>query len=177
VSSAFPEWSPQSPYKVNTIAELNPLVLGDIRAFLEQDPPRIPIKQITGWAQFQATTGFVAADESTSSTTYGALATAGPVIDKLAPGQYLLLFGGTCRIISGTGGNCNIGPSINGATPTGANTCWIGLFSTAADNSSAMGITTNLGQEGGNTVELLYRVQALPTGSFRNRWLIAVRYA
>jgi len=175
--SSFPQFQPVSPYKVNAISELNPLVLGDIRSFLEQDPPRIPIKQITGWTQFQATSGFVAADEQTSSTTYGALTTAGPLLDKLAPGQYLLLYGATCRIISGTGGNANIGPSINGATPTGANTCWVGLFSTAADSSSAMAATVTLSQDGGNTMELLYRVQALPTGSFRNRWLIALRYA
>ena len=177
MSQAFPEWQPPSPYKVNSIAELNPLVLGDIRAFLEQDPPRIPIKQVTGFTGFTAYSAYVNTDESTTSTTYTALATVGPLLDKLPPGQYVLWYGCACR--TGTTSNSVMAPSINGATPANGTEAMVNTLAGGGTPAypAVMGTPVTLTQDGGNTIEALYLTQGGGTTYFRNRWLIALRYA
>jgi hypothetical protein len=176
VSSSFPEFKPVSPYKVNTIGELNPLVLGDIRAFLEQDPPRIPIQQVSGFTGWQAYSAFVNAEATINSTTYQALG--GPTLEKMPPGQYVLWYGVTVKMgsVANIGGNC--APSINGANPASGSECIFFVMSTTADSNSSMSCTATLSQDGGNTIEILYLMNAPGENvKVRNRWLTALRYA
>jgi hypothetical protein len=177
VSNSFPEFVPVSPYKVNSITDMNPVSLGEIRSFLEQDPPRIPIKQVTGFTQFNAQSAFVATQENTSSTVYGALTTPGPTLSNLAPGSYVLLYGATSSIVTGASGTGYCAPSVNGAPPASGSDCAIGVFGAGGTmTSSAMASAITLTSEGGNTVELQYKVAGIPTLSFSNRWLLALRY-
>jgi hypothetical protein len=176
VSNPFPEFVPVSPYKVNSITDMNPVSLGEIRSFLEQDPPRIPIKQVTGFTQFQATSAFVATQENTSSNVYGALATPGPTLSNLAPGSYVLLYGATSSLVTGVAGTAYCAPSVNGAGPAANSDCTIGVVSPSSPFSSAMASAITLTGEGGNTVELQYKIASVTTLSFSNRWIMALRY-
>jgi hypothetical protein len=176
MSNPFPEFVPVSPYKLNSITEMNPVAMGEIRAFLEQDPPRIPIKQVTGFTQFAANSAFVATQENTSATSYGALATPGPTLSNLAPGSYVLLYGATSSLITGSGGTAYCAPSVNGGAPAANSDCTIGVFGNQSANSSAMASAITLTGEGGNTVELMYKIANVTTLSFSNRWIMALRY-
>ena len=178
MSSALPEWKPDTPYRINNIQELNPLVLGDIRAFLEQDPPRIPIKQITGFTGFTAYSAFVNADEGTSATTYGALATPGPLLDKLAPGQYLLSYGAIASAPATAGFTGIMAPTVNGGSPPAGSECVFYVAPAPQVTNGSMSAVVTLDQDGGNRIECLYLSNAGGTTiNFRNRWLTALRFA
>jgi hypothetical protein len=181
MSSPFPEFVPVSPYKVNAIGEMNPVLLGEIRAFLEQDPPKIPIKQISGFTGWQVLSAYVSADEATSSSSYGALATPGPRLDNLAPGQYALVYGFLAHTnTSGTASQSgHMAPSVNGAAPAASSEAiaFTAALISGASATGVLGTSVTLTSDGGNTIEMLYLTADGGSVSFRNRWLLAFRFA
>jgi len=149
--------------------------LGQFRTWLEQNPPAIPVSQIVGFSQFTAQANSVATRESTISTTYVNLTTAGPSLSGLPDGQYLFLFG--CDAFNSVAGNqLTMSIKVNSTAAADSD-------ATLADAPAATykvclmrAVTKTLANGGNNTITCQYRVSS-GTGSFENRWLIALRFA
>ena len=146
--------------------------LGQLRTWLEQNPPAIPVTQIIGFSQFSvqpATT--ISTNESTSSTSYGALTTPGPVLSGLPDGKYVFLFGANAVMTAAGQGLMVL--KINSVAPVDADSL---QTQSTASTSLARAIVSTLSGGGNNTVTAQYRVSA-STCTFGSRWLIALRIA
>ena len=148
--------------------------LGQLRTWLEQNPPSIPVTQILGFTQFavQLATS-VETTETTVSDTYADLATVGPTLTGLSDGKYLVLFGCSAKgSIAGSGGLMGI------ATDTAVASDNEQAGNTYTDFVSVVRATTKTLSNGNNTITAKYRRNnATGTASFAHRWLIALRYA
>lgn len=149
--------------------------LGQLRTWFEQNPPAIPVSQIIGFNQFTAQNASVLTQETTTSTTFADLATVGPTLSSLPDGQYLF-FLGCVAFNSGAGNQLTMSIDVNSAGASSSD-------QTAADGPAATYkvnlvrvVAKTLDNGGNNTVTCKYRVSA-GTGTFLNRWLIAIRFS
>ena len=173
--SKFETYQQPAAPVVQTIFDVSQIALGQIVEYLEANPPRVPISQITGFTQFAATQAQVLTLETTTSTTYADLATAGPTISGLPDGQYLFLFGGHIKSSAG-GTTALMSLSYDGSTPVDADSA--GCANTdQAGVSRAVTHTLSGVVTGGHTVKAQYRMGSAGTGTYQNRWLVAIRYA
>ena len=173
MSQGFPELTPPGGKPViNSIFDFSDAALGQLRLWLEQNPPAVPITSILGFSQFTAQLASVSTTETTTSTTYADLATAGPTLSGLPDGRYLYLVDVT-SFNSAAGNACISGVTINGSAPADDTKSAI---NTGTDQVSAIGAGLATLSAGSNTLKVQYRVNA-GTGSFSYRNLIALRYA
>lgn len=145
-------------------------------SWLEVNPPTLPISQITGFSQFTVLSSEIDTSETTSSTGYTDLATVGPSLSGFPDGNYILMYGATMS--NGDGINNLVSPLINLTGPSDTD---------AASVQGVIGITViaSVGRlkvqqftNGSlNSVTLQYRVDGATTGTFYNRWLVALKYS
>jgi hypothetical protein len=132
----------------------------------------VPISQVIGFSQFQVQpANNVLTSETTASTSYTDLATVGPSLSGLADGQYLLLYGCFSR---NSGADLAVyAPSVNGAAAADVDQ---GGQEGAAGAYTMRAVTKDLAADGNNSVVLKYKVGG-GTGTFLNRWMLALKYA
>jgi len=80
--------------------------------------PKFPISQVFGFQLQRVRTATVDTEQSTASTSYTDLATAGPTLSNLANGFYIIIFGADMQTTGGSAANVLMSPAINGATPS-----------------------------------------------------------
>lgn len=133
------------------------------------DAPVFPISQVFGFSQYAAQYDIVTTQETTTSGTFGDLATPGPTISNIPKGQYVALYGAMASLSSA--GTLDIAPSFNGDAPDTNNQVFSQVVGTF--NSLARSCTASLA-EPTNTVELKYATSA-GTATFIFRWLVVFR--
>lgn len=142
--------------------------------FLETQRLEIPIGQVFGFSRFTADAAAdVHTNESTTSTSFVDLTTAGPSMFGLASGHYIIAFGAACY-----GSAANVGavlaPSIGGAAALDANR----VISTSTTAVSVSRIITATLAGASNDIVMKYRVDtAGQAANFLDRWLVVLRYA
>lgn len=130
--------------------------LGD---FVLTNIPMIPFGHIFGARQNTARSGdYVAASESTTSTSYTDLATVGPLIENIADGTYLLMYGVQCR--------AHASISVNGAAASDDDSIWGEEAAPAAGRMKIVSLKNN----NANSVKMVYK-----DGTFSHRWLVIMR--
>ena len=133
--------------------------------------PKISVSQIMGFELWSIKSAAeITANESTSSTAYTALATAGPTLANLAPGFYIALWGANIGSYPfAASKNGYMGLSINGDAPTTDREAFsdAGAFG----SSALLDLTTGSGPF---TLTAKYKVQTTSRG-FRYRWLHALK--
>jgi hypothetical protein len=145
--------------------------LGYMTEYGALNQPLVPIGQIVGFTGFTATYSNVETAETTSSTSYVDLATVGPTVTDLPPGQYVILEGGYLRNSAASQASA-MSFSINGAAASDDDLVGV----TFTDNISAMRGSYETLTEQINTITAKYRVTG-GTGTFARRWLIALKTA
>lgn len=161
---------PGATPKITSIFDFTAEALGQLRLWLEQNPPAIPITSILGFSQFAAQHDSVAAQESTTSTSYTNLTTVGPRLENLPDGKYVILFG------------CASGSTLDATEPrmsvkinsTEAVDADGGVTSLARWAGQSSAVIKTLSNGGNNTILCRYRTDT-NTGQFRHRWLVAIR--
>ena len=153
---------------------LDEWVLGEIRSFLESNPPRVSIQRATGRSLVVADPQYVDAEENTSSTTYVDLTTVGPQMDQLPAGRYIFWFGASQAILTpGPATRASMALSINGSTPSAPET------STGTAQASGASIVQfeQLDQDS-NLVVCQYKTSDASHASyFGKRYLACLRYS
>ena len=158
---------------VNNIFGVSAEFLGELKTWLEQNPPAIPVTQIVGFNQFTVKSATnINTAETTASVSYVDLATTGPSLTELPDGQYLVLFG--CAS-SNTTDTSLMSISINGASVT-SDTDPGSCESSGGLNTSVMSFFTTTLSAGSNSLVAKYRVTA-GTGTFFYRRLLAIKFS
>jgi len=163
-------------YKINSIYDLSPQVLGELRSYLEQSGLAIPISQIVGFSQYQAevATPIITA-ESTASTSYTDLATVGPRIDNLPAGKYLVLFGASALSNwSGTYESASMSVSLAGAAASDND---LAESTVQTRVSVARAVLASFTSPSNSIVAKYKTSNSGASAEFARRWLIALRYA
>jgi len=142
-----------------------------LSAYVETNPPILPISQIVGFTQFTPNQVLTSGAVSTTSNTYVSLS-GGPTFSNLADGLYLLLYGAQSNPT--TGNLLYVSPSVNSATPSDTVAATV---STGGSISIMSATTVSLSNNGVNTVELQYKSSGGANSQFANRFLIAIKYA
>jgi hypothetical protein len=145
--------------------------LEQLRFWLEQNPPSIPITQIQGFVgfQFQAAPT-LAVQEATQSASYGDLSTVGPALTNMPDGQYVIFFG--AHVLAGTAAGV-MSLSINGAGADDNDS----IAHEGTVGSPARALVKTL-KGGGNSLVAKYKSgTGGQTVGFEFRWLIAGKYA
>jgi hypothetical protein len=140
----------------------------------------VSISQIQGFTQFTpSNVERVLTHESTTSTSFADLATAGPLVSGLADGQYFILFG--CLLANegaGIAGHARCGLQINSDAVDDTND--VILSNAISSGAPIYGETwcavKTLSAGGNNTVTLKYRAVS-NTARFSRRWLVVMKYA
>lgn len=163
-------------YKINSIYDLSPQALGELRSYLEQSGIAIPISQIVGFSQYQAEVATtINTVETTSSTSYTNLATTGPQITNLPAGKYLILFG--AEALSnwvGTYQAAYMSVSKAGAAATDSDAVESTLQTRVSVSRAVLASFT----APSNSVVAKYKTSdAGASAEFSKRWMIALRYA
>ena len=146
--------------------------LGELKTWLEQNPPAIPVTQIVGFSQFtiQSATS-VNTSETTTSGTYTDLATVGPQLTGIPDGTYVFFFGCTLET-SSTTFSAYCGLELNSSSPTSE----LQIISNSAVFVPGVRVSVgSLSNGGNNTVTAKYRTDGGATGTFSNRYLHALR--
>lgn len=143
-------------------------------AYIEANPPLLPISQITGFSQFTAKYATVQSvtGENTTSTTYTNLTTTGPELTGLPDGLYLVLHGCVSHT-SVAGSQARQSISVNGVTAVDDDATQCGV----ANNQSVMTAVIKTLDAGDNTILCKYRCEGGAAGEFSYRFLIALKYA
>lgn len=171
---AHPPNDTQIPAVSSLLKDFSAEALGQLRTWLEQNPPAVPITSILGFSQFTANVATdVATQETTTSTTYTDLATVGPSLSNLPDGKYLLLYG--CMAKTDAAGNgVYMSVQVNATAASDSDVA----YSESGNFISVMRATAKTFSNGGNnSVTVKYKSTAAHTATFLNRWLIALRYA
>jgi hypothetical protein len=157
--------------KITSIQDdFTPEALEQLRFWLEQNPPSIPITQILGFVgfQFQAApivgTNF---SESTASGTYVDLPTVGPALTNVSDGQYAIFFG--AQITAGI-----MTVTVNNAAPVDDDSIVAAVAGSTITTSRLLLKTLKAG--GNNSLQTKYRSTG-GTATYWRRWLIAMKYA
>lgn len=167
--------------RVLAAASRNPnLIPADFMSYLldwiQTQRLQVPIGQVFGFTGFTFRAGVaVATPESTTSTSYGDLATPGPFLSGLSDGSYAVFFGADVQAPSGSAAYASISP--NGATPSDDDAIKFGFPGTASPDAALFGLSLCTMREGdGNSLKLQYK-SAGGLATFSRRRLIAVKYA
>jgi hypothetical protein len=158
---------------LQNIFQVSAEFLGQLRLWLSQNPPDIPISQITGFSQGVGQYSFVGTVETTTSLTYTDLATVGPQM-TVTDGNYIILHGSLMQAVSGAGSVATQSVSINGSTPADAD----GTATNAATVliPGTMAVLKTIRTNASNTIKVQYKGNDnTKTFQFRNRWLLAFR--
>src|SRR5207302_674676 len=84
--------------RITSIFDFSAEALGQLRLWLEQNPPAVPITSVLGFSRFTATSATTDGADTSASTTYGDLAGgSGPTLTGLPDGNYVVLFGAYMR--------------------------------------------------------------------------------
>lgn len=171
-ASKYHDYTAQKPV-VNSIFDFSADALGQLRTWLEQNPPAIPVTQILGFSQFTAASApYIGTTETTTSLSFSDLATVGPTISGLSDGQYIIMFGAAASAASGD--EADMGIQINGANVDPTQT--VVTLSTSF-TPAAMAVVTRLSGGGNNTIVAKYLSLKGGTASFGRRWMIALRFS
>ena len=146
--------------------------------YLAVNIPQIPIGQVIGFEKYKGTTTTVIqatpilVEETTTSTTFTDLATGGPTLTALDKGQYVILYGALMKNSVGDLQAASIAPQVNAIAPTDPDD----ILSTRTTNrvGVAKGLYKNI-TTSANTIKMKYRTHSGSTGTFDDRWLIALR--
>lgn len=161
--------------KILTLFDFSAEALGQLRTWLEQNPPAIPVTQIIGFSQFTvqvATT--ITASQSTTSATLTDLATPGPTLDGLSAGSYLVLWGCDAES-SSTSSNAGMAITIG---PSFSSTIAAGAIANGASPYSVMRFAAVTLSGSQSSLHAKYQSSdGVATASFANRGLIAIKYA
>jgi len=158
---------------VRGIFDFSAEALGELKTWLEQNPPAVTIQSIVGFTQFTAVVAdTVTAGETTTSTSYTDLTTVGPKLTGLSDGQYLFIYGSfvAANKTAGNTARMSIASEL-----IAADDAWAGQSSTQV-GSSIVAFKAMTLKNGSNTVTAKYRVNG-GTGTFNLRALFALRYA
>ena len=169
---------PGQIYQINSINDLSPEALGQVRSWLEASGFQLPISQVIGFSQFTAQYATVSTEQSITSGSFADLATVGPQLTNLPSGKYLFLFGG----------------ALEGRPSDNATIAWMSLSfngdaATEADGIRQQGelaipasrATITTLRNASNTVVAKYKWTSSsspgtnPTASYR--WLVSLKYA
>jgi hypothetical protein len=177
--AAHPPNDNQGPV-VRNIFDFSTEALGELRTWLEQNPPAVTISSIIGFDQFTANVATdVGTNETTTSSTYVDLATVGPSLSGIPDGKYLVMFGFTGKwTVAQTGQVMSV--AMNGAAASDADACFVTPTTTggAGTEASTMRVVAKTLSSGSNSIVSKYRAtQAGNTANFEFRWLVALRYA
>lgn len=129
----------------------------------------IPLSQIVGFSQNQALHDQVTTSETTTSTTYDDLATDGPELAGLGPGQYLILFG---AFGNNSAASHRMSLQVNATEASDADSI---LWGTASNSAAVRAITKTL-TASTNTLTAKYKTTS-DTATYQDRWLVALRFA
>jgi hypothetical protein len=174
IGEDFPKLKPVGiEPQIRTIFDFTAEALGQLRLWLEMNPPAIPIKQILGFAQFTAQHSEVLTSQTIGSpvNTYRDLATVGPRLTELPKGKYVLLFGTNYDASGGATGWMT--PSVNGAAPNDNDAAVVAPVNPERFNLTRA-VVKDLALDD-NTITMKYKsTQSAPSFSFR--WLIVLKY-
>lgn len=159
---------------VRSIFDFSAEALGELKTWLEQNPPSLAITSILGFTQFTATHAEVGTRETTTSATYADLATVGPTLTGVGPGTYVILYGAG-SFNSAAANACWISVSLNGAAATDGDGSRVDSLATTGEQSQVRGLVKTLSLAS-NSVTVKYKTGG-GTASFENRWLIAIKAA
>jgi hypothetical protein len=166
--------APGTEPKIHSIFDFTAEALEQLAFWIEQRGLHIPVTQLIGFSQFTAQAApFISSSESTTSTAYTALATAGPAITGLSDGRYLVMYGALISTSSG-GDRSIMSLSYNGAAASDSDAC-----ESRDTNLSSVSRTTTATLAGGgnNSITAKYRSSVgTSTATFASRWLVALRY-
>lgn len=148
--------------------------------WLQVNNLQIPIGQVFGFQKFlstQVTVDFISDNGvgTTTSATYGDLtgATAGPELDGLPDGKYLILFGAAAGSGVTATETALVSILVNGVAATDNDAA---QNQNAALASIVRGVPKSLSNNGSSSVKLVYREAGGGSGTFSFRWLAAIRY-
>ncbi|HEX7071475.1 MAG TPA: hypothetical protein VF190_11745 [Rhodothermales bacterium] len=151
--------------------------LGELKTWLEQNPPAIPITSVLGFSQFVGNFGVVSTAQTTASTSYTNLSTVGPTISGLSDGKYLVLWASRMQATVSTG-TAEMAISVNGAAaPGGTNALSAqATVSTSTVATPVMFDQVTLNAGGNNSITAKYKTGA-GTIQFSQRVMFALRYS
>jgi hypothetical protein len=163
--------------RVTSIFDFSADALAQLRLWLEQNPPVVPITSIIGFTQFTAQAAQVTDSASRTSSTFGDLSSGavGPQVTGLPDGQYLI--GWAAQIAQSGGGNAQMGISVNGDDPGSVGQA---NYFQNGQTTASFGVkfaTRTIKNGGGNTVKCLYRNTAGNTVSVQDRSLFVLKFA
>lgn len=171
---AQPANAGQIPVVTSLLKDFSAEALGELRTWLEQNPPAVTIQSIVGFTQFVVRAApSIQTAEGTTSATYVDLATVGPTLTMLPDGQYLVLYGAYGSTSSAAQAVwMSVQPNSTAASDNDA-----AAFNTTSGVPGARGFLATLRNAGNNTLTAKYRADGAATGSFGRRWMIAFKYA
>lgn len=157
---------------VKNIFGMSSETLGELKTWLEQNPPAIPVSQIVGFNQFTFQPApTIDTDESTTSTTFTDLATVGPTLGELSDGKYAIFFGAQGQPTSPSAGVMSV--QVNSTAAIDADS----VVFTPGGNMSVSRMILKTFTGGNTTLTAKYRSSGGDLARFQKRWLIVVRYS
>ena len=157
----------------NLISEVSPSVLGDLSAYFEANPFKVPLEQITGYAQQTPVIApNINQEETTTSTSYTALTTPGPLLTNLPNGIYEVSWGCLATCSAATFRSV-MSVSINGNAPDDTKRAQVNSTNLVGASCTAQ-YTLNMGSSG-NSITAQYKLTSAGTGTFGSRYLSATK--
>lgn len=159
---------------VMSIFDFSAEALGELKTWLEQNPPLLPVTQVIGFSQFTAQS----AVDNTVADVVGPNGRSGsstPGLSALPNGQYVIMWG--CRASTTVvGDDAAMGLTVNGSAYS------LDLSAaTRSPNRASIAAATiqTLDNNGSNSLAMVYAYDGSGTGTaeFRDRWLIALKFA
>lgn len=143
---------------------------GWLSDYIATNMPKLPISQVFGFKLENANVATpIAAQQSTTSTSYTDLATVGPELTGLSDGFYIVLFGAFCDTAASSTTSF-MSPSFNGATALDADSA-----SGPGTGPQSRALMTELRNNHVNTIRMKYKRSTGTTGDWEKRWLVALR--
>ena len=113
----------------------------------------------------------IATSETTTSSSYANLATAGPTLTGLPSGRYVVMFGFTGGQAAGT--TAFMGVEVNAVAASDDEAA----KASVAGPLSVMTCVSKTLTAGSNSITAKYKQTGGGTGTFAGRWLVAFRYS
>lgn len=146
-----------------------------IVSWIEQSGLQIPISQVFGFSQFNAQSARVDASETTTSTTYTDLTTAGPTVSGLSAGTYIVLFGAQASSSVATIASL-MSISANAAAAVDGDSCATSVLTSNYQTAVAKAITATVSSSN-NSFQCKYRTNGAATATFLYRWIVVLKAA
>lgn len=144
--------------------------------YVARSVPKLPISQVFGFQLQRIRSATVDTAQTTTSTSYTDLSTAGPTLSELANGWYLLIFGGDGSA-STASASPRMSPSINGATAVDADAVVLSAHfnDQTAISTNLRVLMVHLNTPGGNNEIIMKYRTAAGTARFAFRFLHAIK--